>query len=363
MRDKLEEKCREVVDKCRFLARDGSAMFAPDGVGYYTKLWTRDFCYLVQEGWSFLEPQEARRGIEMLIEAQRSDGALPDNLSKDFVAFYRPGTEERPCGAGPTLDNSLFMVSVVYHYWRQSGDSTFMEACLPALESGMQWVPRLHGLVFNDPQAPSSTYGFQDTVAMSGHVLFCSLLWIQSCRQLTEMATAVSFRSLEDWGAFAELANRQLRLLWDSESGGFFAADHACRQVDIWGTAFLVSMELGDAEQREQAARFLADNFECYAWNGQIAHLLQGETWESTFIPVEKGTYQNGGYWATPSLWVASALEKAAPEKATTLLDSLARFYLNEGIYEWSSPDGKRGPDLYVASIFNARRVLSSTAR
>jgi hypothetical protein len=42
--------------------------------------------------------------------------------------------------------------------------------------------------VFNNPLSPNATYGFTDTVAKSGNILFTTLLYVDASRQLGALA-------------------------------------------------------------------------------------------------------------------------------------------------------------------------------
>lgn len=46
-----------------------------------------------------------------------------------------------PMGAGPALDNPMFMVALIYHYHRHFADSGFVQTALPALRRALDFVP------------------------------------------------------------------------------------------------------------------------------------------------------------------------------------------------------------------------------
>ena len=81
--------------------------------------------------------------------------------------------------------------------------------------------------------------------------------------------------------------------------------------------------------------------------NGYVRHILVGEeaskesAWESTFCPLN--TYQNGGYWATPTGWYIYALAIYSEELATHMFESFIkhiRKYEKDGApLEWRTPD------------------------
>ena len=224
-----------------------------------------------------------------------------------------------------------------------------MRRALPVLRRGLAWVPLNRGLVFNESQERCSTYGFQDTVAKGGHDLFCSLLWVVACRQMAELEPEQARR----WQVAGKEAEDALWLLWDEGQGVYLAANEVCAQIDIWGNAFAVAHQIGSAERRQRVVRWLTEHYDEYVWQGQVRHLPGQQTWQSLFCPVPAGTYQNGGYWGTASGWLTTALADSAPDLARRTMAELMAFYRQHGVLEWAAPDGRKGPDLYVASIMN----------
>ncbi len=349
-------RCEEVIRSCRVTAVDGTTLFTPDGVGHYDALWTRDFAYLVEHGGEFLQQDEVRAAIEVLLAGQRADGAIPDRVNRHLVPIQYPGAVQHPMGAGPALDNAMFMVAAVYHYHRHFADPEFVSTAVPALHRALAWVPLNRGLVFNDPQRPSCTYGFQDTVAKGGHDLFCSLLYVVAGRQMAELHPP----SAGEWRERAAAVEESLWLLWDDVQGVYLAADEICRQVDIWGNAFAVAHAIGDLERRQRVAHYLANQYDRCVYRGQVRHLPAPEHWERLFQPVAEGTYQNGGYWGTAAGWLIQALETVEPALAKRTFGDLIDGYRQQGIREWIAPDGGHGPDLYVPTILNVWTLIAN---
>jgi hypothetical protein len=352
-------RCEEVVRTCRVTAVDGTTLFTPDGIGHYGALWTRDFAYLVEHGGEFLRADEVRTAIEVLLAGQRADGAIPDRVNRNLVPIYYPGAVQHPMGAGPALDNAMFMVALVYHYHRHFDDLDFVHATLPLLRHALAFVPLNRGLVFNDPQRPSCTYGFQDTVAKGGHDLFCSLLYVLACRQMAELDPP----SAGEWRERAAVTEDNLWLLWDEARGVYLAANEFCRQVDVWGNAFAVAHEMGDPARLARAAQALVDGYDSFVYAGQVRHLPAPESWERLFQPVSEGTYQNGGYWGTASGWLIEALRTVDPALADRTFRDLLDDYRREGVLEWTAPEGKKGPDHYVPTIINVWSLIKQRSR
>ena len=112
---------------------------------------------------------------------------------------------------------------------------------------------------------------------------------------------------------------------------------------------------MATAEQEKRALDFLVDNYSRYVEKGQIRHLLEPETWESTFAYRPAGIYQNGAYWATPLAWYIRVLAKRNPELASQTLQDCLEDFRKRGIFEWVNGGVKVLPDYFVsaASVYS----------
>jgi len=155
---------------------------------------------------------------------------------------------------------------------------------------------------------------------------------------------------------------KALEVLWDNQTGAFYAATKDCRQIDIWGNAYLlyIRFPLSDA-RRVRVRQFLRSRLGDYAWHGQIRHLLKGEYWQRLLAPIPRDRYQNGAYWATAAGWVMAALHPAVPEQAHALFVELIRDFQAGDICECVGPGYRQLPS-YVVSATNpygvARRLF-----
>jgi hypothetical protein len=168
----------------------------------------------------------------------------------------------------------------------------------------------------------------------------------------------------EESAAYVERAEQivqGLQRLWDPEVGAFRAATGDCRQVDVWASAFAVYIGFAQGEQRERLLRFLRTHYDHIVWYGQVRHLLRGEHWEKTLIPVAPETYQNGAYWATASGWVWDALCQVDESLADRMLDGLLQGFRQDGICECINV-GYRKLVHYVVSAVNPLGALKRRA-
>ncbi len=261
-----------------------------------------------------------------------------------------------PLGAPPT-DNSQFMVSLVHSYVSGTGDVTFAHRALPQLRSAMDYIPRSdRGLVMISPDCQRSPYGFTDTIAKTGELLFSSLLYWQACQEMVQLLLLCRL----DAGEYTSRADKivaNLDVLWDPAAGAYRAATKTCAQVDIWGNAFAYACGFLDAMhtqhgRKDAVLHFLHTRYADYVFKGQVRHLLNGNFWERTLIPVAPGSYQNGAYWATASGWVISALAQVDIELAFTMLKALVEDFQANGIHECVG-EGYAKLNHYVVSVTN----------
>lgn len=358
----LEEAARRELAGCRAVAHDGTVLFTPDGEAHYGALWTRDFAYMVENAWDLLDTHEVRAAIEYLLRGQRADGCIPDRVLVDGAPFgngvpvYSAGPVDKPLGDPPT-DNSQFMVSLVYDYVCHTDDRAFARQWLGALRRALDFTLRdAQGLVFIPPERPHSPYGFTDTIAKTGALLFSSLLYWKACGEMAHLCRWCD----EDAASYLQRADQithTLNCLWDEDIGAYRAATHDCRQIDVWGSAFAVYIGFAQNERRQRLLHFLHDHYADYVYRGQVRHLLGDETWEHTLIPVAPGTYQNGAYWATASGWVLTVLLEIDQPLAAQMLDELMTDFQTHGIFECVNV-GYEKLDHYVASAVNPLGAL-----
>jgi len=354
----LREATRSQLEGCRLRAKDGTALLTPDGSGHYRALWTRDFEYMVAGAPDLIEADLIRRGILFLLRGQRDDGCMPDRVTAEGRAVYSPGAEDAPL-ADHALDNGPFMAKLVADYVAATGDLGFFRRCEPALRNGLDFVRRAeNGLVYNDPGAPQCPYGFTDTVAKTGHLLFTSLLYYDACQRMAHLAERASCGRPETYRKRADLIRRNIGILWDEGEGIFLAADRDCKQPDIWGSALAVDLGLAGPERSARIVRYLYKHASAIFKRGQVRHLPAPQTWERTFVAVKPGTYQNGAYWATPLAWLLPAVARRIPDFAAKLLKEAVSDFRTKGIFECVNDHYGKVPN-YVVSATNTYAIFS----
>lgn len=352
----LTQTVQKLLQGCQTKAHDGTVLYTPDGKAHYASLWTRDFAYMVEHTADLLPQEHIEACIRYLLRGRRQDGAMPDRVRPDGVPVYVAGPENSPLGEA-NLDNPLFMAIAVDAYLRRiplSRCQKLFREWSRALDIGMDWVPlSVHGLVYNNPDKPHSPYGFTDCIGKTGELLMESLLYWTACRRLERWHRQVGrIQRAAEYRRRTREIEANLNRLWDDKAGAFLSATEDCKQVDIWGNAYALSVGFPIGERRTQLQRLLADRYEDYMWRGQVRHLFKGEYWQRLLTPVAPDRYQNGAYWATATGWVMQAIHPLNPQLAERTFNELIEDFKTHGVHECIHPE-YRQLESYVVSACN----------
>ena len=362
----LHGETRRQIRGCAVNAYNDVTLYTPDGEGQYPALWTRDFSYMVENAAEFIPHDHISAAIQYLLDAQREDGCIPDRIRADGRALYSAGPDDQPLGE-PPADNSQFMVKLVADYVALTQDTGFFSRISGQLISAMNYTPRhSSGLVHIDSQIIRSPYGFTDTVAKTGELLFSSLLYWEASNKLIKMCKNIGdLSSAEEFQSRVDSIEKNITSLWDEESGMFQAASGCCRQIDIWGNAYAVYIGFPLGDKKSRIIDYLAENFNAIAMKGQVRHLPKPDHWEKTLYTVEPETYQNGAYWGTASGWLAFALFEKHPDLSRKIYLDLIADYRANGVFECINTGYSKIIN-YVVSVTNPlgaiRKITALTA-
>lgn len=365
----LTQTAHRLLKGCQTKAHDGTVLYTPDGKAHYAALWTRDFAYMVEHTADLLPQEHIEASIRYLLRGQRQDGAMPDRVRSDGVPVYVAGPENSPLGEA-NLDNPLFMAIAVDAYLQRiplSHCQKLFREWSRALDIGMDWVPlSVHGLVFNNPDKPHSPYGFTDCIGKTGELLMESLLYWTACRRLERWHRQVGrIQRAAEYSRRAREIEANLVRLWDDKAGAFLAATVDCKQIDIWGNAYALSVGFPLGERKAQLQHLLVERYDDYMWKGQVRHLFKGEYWQRLLTPIAPDRYQNGAYWATASGWVVQAIHPINSQLAERTFNELIEDFKTHGVYECIHPE-YRQLESYVVSACNplgSARVLWEKSR
>lgn len=349
----LDKEAHRIIRASRREMKDETAAFPPQvGIGYEA-FWLRDYEYTLEGSINSYSNKELLDACRLFLRCLRADGAGVDCVKFDGTPIYMPGYGSM--GRNPVADGSQFTVGVAWHTYRKTGSAELLGESLDLLVKTMRAVPRDRktGLVHIAPGVPQDRcgYGFTDTVHKEGNVLFCSLLFVQACRQLSELLQAGE-RDAEsqEWGAEGRACEKSIReVFWDSQVGLFRAATVRCREHDIWGSALAVYLGVADAAQSAAVAAYFKTHYAAIVQHGQIRHLPGGVYWEEG---CKRDTYQNGAYWATPTGWFVYTLDLADSALADQTVVDMVRHFRRHGACEWIFGDVRKLPNYLASASF-----------
>lgn len=347
----LETEAHRLIRASLRTMADGTAAFPPQvGIGYEA-FWLRDYEYTLEGAADSYSDKELTDACRLFVRRLDADGAGVDCIKFDGTPIYKPGFGSM--GVHPVADGLPFTVAVAWHTYRQTRDAQLLAEIIEPLVKTMNAVPRnpATGLIHIAPGEPQERcpYGFTDTIRKQGDILFCSLLYVQACRHLSDLLrSAGRDADAKHWTAEGERVTQSIRrVFWDGQVGLFRAATACCREHDIWGSAFAVYLAVADTEQSQAVARYFRDHYNEIVQHGQIRHLPGGVYWEKAVC--DRDTYQNGAYWATPTGWFVYALDLADPALADRTVIDLVRDFQAGGACEWILGQRRQLPN-YLAS-------------
>eukprot|EP00937_MAST-01D_sp_MAST-1D-sp2_P005053 g5053.t1 len=333
---------------------NATVVFTPDATHSYGAQWTRDFYYALSGAPGLLDADLALRSVRYTFAGQRADGCMPDRVTTAGVAVYGPGPATDPM-ADHAWDNgpfaALLLAAAVDAWPARARASNLFCSLEPGARRALDFVNRSAstGLVWNDVARPNCTYGFTDTVAKTGALLFSSLLYLDAARRMARLALAHGCGDAARYVAEAEAIGAGLDAdgpdSLRSRGGGagagaslWLAASRDNALPDVWGSAYLVALNVSSAERRGAAMGELAAFPSRYFEAGQVRQLPLPLTWTRCFrgggCP-PNGTYQNGAFWATPLHYVTAALASTGHAPfARQLVASAVDDFKAHGVFE-----------------------------
>jgi len=189
----LEKEAHRLIRASRRTMHDGSAAFPPQvGIGYEA-FWLRDYAYMLEGSVNSFSDKELLDACNLFIRSKRSDDAGVDCVKFDGTPIYKPGFGTM--GKNPVADGSQFTVNVAWHTYNKTGDKKLLTSIIDPLVRILQSTPRnpethlVH--IIPGEEQERCPYGFTDTIGKQGDVLFCSLLYVQASRQLSDLLMAL----------------------------------------------------------------------------------------------------------------------------------------------------------------------------
>ena len=334
----MEQEIRRILQNARVVSRDGVVCYSPaGGRDVYARFYLRDFAYIV-ESVPWLEKEEVLPGLAAFVDRiDPETRAVPETLG---IVELDP---KYACHGArvPVADSPMFLAKLFCRYAEHFGDLEYAEKTYDQVADALKAVRRSpHGaLVWIDPAAPYTSYGFQDTIAKSGEDLFCSILLFESLQKMAVLAKQLG-RTLDAEVAAAEAENirRALERLYSPEHGLYWAATHACHQIDVWGSIYGLACGAFLPNRIDSVRSRLWETRESWLFAGQVRHLFEPELWDSVFFInpeyTSENSFQNGAYWATPTGWLAEIFERQEAGSGSDLLHTLTEEMRQNGIWE-----------------------------
>ncbi len=260
---------------------------------------------------------------------------VPDVVDTYGTPAWMPGTDR------PALDGNAFLVFLAERIYDQGGDKAFLREELPYLEQLMAHTDRRDGLAWCSGQLNRVGFGFHDSIHMTGHLAFCSILFYDAAVRAERLCREVG----ADASVFREVADgvraNFLETFW---TGTFLrASDGLCKdQFDVMAAGYAVSCGL----VKGRTARKMVDAF--YRYNDELQvhgfykyvpekwYHSPGLVWESGNCVYPTGIYQWGAYWTVGSPYIIGAILKVKGHAAADpiIRDMLEYVIRTDGLYE-----------------------------
>jgi hypothetical protein len=368
----------------------GFSFRVPGGTqNYYPAFWIRDAAMMLGadlvpdteiEGWIRIvaSTQPGPKGIDFPHGLRVPPFSIPDHIALDGQACWYPGAYADQ-GVGnygflPPADDAFYFVQMAFEQRRQSkstafyrsslhvgwGDAPVFEVCEKAFDSIE--ADSQTGLVQCDPTPGKGRvdWGFCDSITKTGSVLMPSLLRWQAAVRLASLSREIGRRDAERrFRAEADKIKAHITpVFFDAPSGSLLSATGLGRQDDVWATAFAIWLGVLRPEIEKRVATHLLNLYRSgsIAREGQIRHLPSPEHWQMASSGPE--TYQNGGYWATPTGWMVTALRKVERTAGDLLFAEYMRQLVDKRAagapFEWINPDTHS----YVNSNYGSSAAL-----
>lgn len=395
----LKDITLKVLDSCKIYTEvsldcDNSRflLHVPSGDMKYEAFWIRDAAMMGESG--LIEADEIKGWVTLTALAGQNGPeavnlengliippwAVADHIGFEGKPVFYPGTYNSGSNQGdgtygtyPPHDDQYYFIEMAYLYYTNSNDISFFSEKL----GGISIIERLERafeaynidektqLCMGDFPKHTVDWGFCDTIIKSGYLLFPSLLRYRAALRLKELNAALKEHSKSaKYNDVAQCLKEAIIKTFYDDSGWFLSATGMCRQNDVWGTAFALWLDILEAPYRQISAAVLLKAYkdESAVNNGYIRHILASEdasensAWEKATS--DYNTYQNGGYWSTPTGWYAYALSLVGMEAAYDLFDSFIqhtiKFEQDGAPFEWRSTDDKE----YSGKLYGASAAL-----
>ncbi len=364
----------------------GNDLRVPGGTqNYYPAFWIRDAAMML--GDTFVPTREIEGWIQVTAATQPGPhgvrfphglivppDSIPDHVTLRGEACWYPGAYadqgDGHYGIVPPADDAFYFIQMVNAQVVSAKNITFATSLIKTAHRACKVydcakrafdsveVDQSTDLVQCDAVKTRVDWGFCDSTRKTGLCLMPSLLRWQAARRLSSLARMIE----KPDQATYDSVDRKMRasiektflhsvlpdeaLLWSATGIG--------KQDDIWAEAFAVWLHILPKDAERKVATHLLRLYVAgkITSEGQVRHLPQGEYWEQASSGHE--SYQNGGYWATATGWLAVALatvdRRAGQRLIHEYVDHLKARRADGAPYEWINPSTKQFVNAKYAS-------------
>lgn len=359
-----------LLQGCQLQGVANVQIFTPDASSSYGAQWTRDFTFAlgaVQPMKTLPPPVNVEAAVTYTFTRITNEGEVPDRVYADGHSIFSPGSGS--WASKVAWDNMAFtglLLSTYAENWNTTdGYFCTME---PIVKLAFTYLNvSSNGITYNSDTAPNCSWGFMDTVIITRHMYFVTLLYYESALRMQALSLKTGCGDTNYYQTIVDKISSNIEIfnLNSTVIPLFYSSDGIDSLPDVWGSAYMTYLGLGTLVQRTAIVNYLVNEWYQYTngskttiWQeGQLRHLPQPYVWTNCFPGAcsTPGTYQNGAFWATPLKWTIPAiLEYGYPDVAYEILNSTIQSFTVGGIMEAINRDiGYTGVKDYVASGTN----------
>ena len=350
----IKDSKKVVTESGRFA---GIQITNPATTDTYLGCWIRDTYYAACCG--YISPNELLNVYNL----------YKTKIYKDSLGIWRVPTVITTEGQTvsvtgvPAIDNNAFYAFIAVLYYELTRDSVWFENEVPYLYTLLTSASYdADGQIYNNADNNAATFGFYDSVKITGKLAFCNVLYWDALTRVQAVCNRLNI----DYD-FATKANI-IKSLWLPTfwNGTYIKASTAlCSgQFDVGAAAYAVSSgmitgtdAISITDAWYQYRDDLCDN-ETGMWKYVPTSYYHDSThvWEAYNQPNWTfGTYQNGGYWTVMMPYILKAIKFIKGDSiARTYAEKLYNYqYANNNFYECNP-----GGTMYYCQSVAALRII-----
>ncbi len=265
------------------------------------------------------------------------------------------------------LDCPMYLISAAYNYFKVSYDLDFVGDEIDFLKNLIDATNySVNGLAENpDATGAVVSWGFHDTIKVSGELLCVSSLAYRSYQQIAEMAlangsTAIYNDSISRMATIKAAINSTFYV---ANAGKYYmkASTLLCAdQFDLAGTCFAIYLGIVNTTEANLISEYIDTILNEIVYLGGQKWVPDSheydpgvQMWEAEKPGNTYGAYQSGGYWPATLAWFVYTLNLTHPEDVDAIISAAWTKSIATNFFEWWNATGG-GTSTYTvsASVF-----------